>query len=249
MPYKMKIIARILMIVCLFLQTGNTAFAQGKRLLIAGDPEKEGGYLVEITRRAFEVAGYTPEFVFVPWARALIKSTEGEYDVLLAAYYTEERAEKLLYSKPIGKTEVFLLKLKNRNINYKTIADLKPYRIGHIRNSKVSPEFDEAEKNYLDIEYVHNTEQNIKKLLAGRIDLVVEKRERIDQLLNTTFRKDAHKLELVYPPLNTNYFHNCVSRKKPDHEQIIADFNKGLKMIRDDGTRKNILEKYGISLE
>ncbi len=223
--------------------------AQQKHILIAGDEEKEGGYLVEITREAFQRVGYTPEFRFVPWARALTLAIDGTYTALLAAYYTEERAEKLAYSEPIGATRVFLLKRKDDTITYTTMDDLKPYRIGHIRGSKVGEEFDEAENTFLTMEYVSDTEQSIRMLLLGRIDLVVEKEERLIQLLNTVFQEDAEKVEFIYPPLRVNHFHNCVSKTLPGYQQLVDDFNRGLQMIQEDGTLSTILKKHGIASE
>ncbi|OZG74133.1 hypothetical protein BTA51_03675 [Hahella sp. CCB-MM4] len=225
---------------------GCPAFSSGKPLVVAGDEEKKGSYLVEITEAAFQRVGYETEFQFVPWSRALNKSIQGKYDVLLAAYYTAERAEKLDYSEPIGSADVMLLKRKDEAITFHDLNDLRPYKIGHIGASKVSQEFDEAEKSYLQMEYVYNAETNIRKLLAHRIDLVVEKRQRVDELLKTVFKKDAKNLEYLLPPLARNYFHNCVSKLLKDHEQIIRDFNKGLQMIRDDGTKAKILSRHGI---
>jgi len=225
----------------------QTAFVQQTHILIAGDEEKEGSYLVELTQEAFQRVGYTPEFRFVPWARALKLSIKGDYKVLLAAYFSEERAEKLAYTAPIGSTRVFFLKRKDQSMTYTTMDDLKPYRIGHIRGSKVNTAFDEAEKTFLTMEYVSSTEQNINKLLAGRLDLVVEKEERLTQLLKTEFQDDADKLELIYPPLQVNPFYNCVSKALPNAQQIVDDFNRGLQMIREDGTLSTILTKYGVA--
>lgn len=218
-----------------------------KHILIAGDEEKRGSYLVEITREAFLKAGYSTEFIFVPWARALLNSIEGKYDVLLAAYYTQERAEKLLYSESIGVTKIFFLKQKKVNISYATMDDLKPYRIGHILGSKVNKEFDEAEESFLKIEYVSNTKQNIRKLLTGRLDLVVEKEERLKQLLASEFKNEAENLEFLYPPLQVNKFYNCVSKKRPGYQKIVEDFNHGLELINEDGTLSLIHKKYGIT--
>ncbi|MBN2059348.1 MAG: transporter substrate-binding domain-containing protein [Deltaproteobacteria bacterium] len=204
---------------------------------------------MEITEEAFKRVGYAPEFKFLPWIRALDLSLEGKYDVLLGAYYTQERAEKMTYSEPIGKTEKMLLKLKEKDIRYKTLEELKPYRIGYIRGAQVSREFEEAEKAYLNVEYVVDTEMNIRKLLSGRIDLVVEKKERIIYLLDTVFKKDRHKVEFIYPPLAINYFYNCVSKILPNHREIVDDFNRGLKILREDGTEEKILKKYGIYSE
>ncbi|WP_431689388.1 substrate-binding periplasmic protein [Hahella sp. NBU794] len=234
----------IALIIGVFFLSGSV-FAEKRALVVAGDEEKKGGYLVEITEAAFSRVGYATDFRFVPWSRALTKSIAGEYDVLLAAYYTKERAEKLAYSKPIGVAQVVLLKRKDSAISYHNIEDLKPYRIGHISNSKVSPEFDKAEAEYLNMEYAFDAETNIRKLLAGRLDLVVEKKQRIVQLVNTVFASEAHKLAFVNPPLHTNYFHNCVSKVNPDYQKIIHDFNLGLDIIRKDGTEARILKKHG----
>ncbi|WP_207261254.1 transporter substrate-binding domain-containing protein [Desulfovibrio sp. Huiquan2017] len=223
--------------------------AQDNPIVIAGDMEKEGGYLAEITDAAFRRVGYDPKFIFVPWARALSGTIATEYDVLLAAYQTEERGKVLLYSNPIGTTDVILLKLKTRDIHFSRIEDLRPYRIGHIKGSKVNKEFDEAEKKYLKIDYVKDAQYNIKKLLAGRIDLAVEKKERIEQLLKTAFRDYADRFEFITPPLQKNFFCNCISKKHESSYQIIYDFNRGLRMIQEDGTLDAILERHGAPSE
>jgi polar amino acid transport system substrate-binding protein len=128
---------------------------------------------VDITKAAFERQGYVPQFQFFPWARALASTESGLITVLLAAYYTPERAATYLYSDLIGTTRVFLVKRADQKITYKTFAD---------------------------------AEQNMRKLLAGRIDLFVEKEERVNQLLATTFKDDASKLEFLYLPLQVNQF-------------------------------------------
>jgi len=232
-----------------FVQYVSDVCAQDNPIVVAGDMEKEGGYLAEITDTAFRRVGYDPEFVFVPWARALSGAIETEYDILLAAYRTEEREKVLLYSNPIGTTDVILLKLKIRDIHFSNIEDLRPYRIGHIKGSKVSKEFDEAEKEYLEMDYVKDAEYNMKKLLAGRIDLAVEKRERIEQLLKTDFRDYADRFEIITPPLQKNFFYNCISKKHKSSYQIISDFNRGLRMIQEDGTLNAILERHAAPSE
>ena len=236
-------------LICVFSVLSLGAFAQNAPIVVAGDEEKEGGYLVDITREALERVGYAPEFRFIPWVRALNQSIEGKYTMLLSAYYTEERAEKLIYSEPIGSARVFFLKRKDQEISYTSIDDLRSYRIGHIRGSKVNQEFDSAESDFLKMEYVVSTEQNIKKLLSGRLDLVVEKEQQILQLLGTEFQDEADSLELLYPPLQVNNFYNCVSKALPNAQQIIDDFNRGLQMIEEDGTLSAILTKHGISTE
>lgn len=212
MSIKCLIMVILMLLPLNFVHYVSGVCAQDNSIIIAGDMEKEGGYLAEITDTAFRRVGYDPKLVFVPWARALSGTIGTEYDVLLAAYRTEEREKVLLYSNPIGKADVILLKLKSRNIHFSSIEDLRPYRIGHIQGSKVNKEFDEAEKEYLKMDYVRDAKYNMKKLLAGRIDLAVEKKERVEQLLKTSFRDSADRFEFITPPLQTNLFYNCISK-------------------------------------
>jgi polar amino acid transport system substrate-binding protein len=74
---------------------------------VVADEEKRGGYLVEIMAAAFKKVGYQAEFDYVPWARALNETIQGKYPVLLAAYYSDERARVMSYSEPIGSVEVY----------------------------------------------------------------------------------------------------------------------------------------------
>ena len=244
MSIKCFIMVILMLLPLNFVHCVSDVCAQDNPIVIAGDMEKEGGYLAEITDTAFRRVGYDPEFVFVPWARALLGTIEIEYDVLLAAYRTEEREKVLLYSNPIGRTDVILLKLKTRDIHFSSIKDLRPYRIGHIKGSKVNKEFDEAEKEYLEMDYVKDAKYNMKKLLAGRIDLAVEKKERIEQLLKTSFRDYADRFEFITPPLQKNFFYNCISKKHGSSYKLISDFNRGLRMIQEDGTLDAILERH-----
>ena len=50
---------------------------------------------------------------------------------------------------------------------------------------------------------------------------------------------------VLSPILGKKGLHLMMGRKIPDHEKIIADFNKGLKEIREDGTYGRILSSHG----
>ncbi|WP_320007679.1 transporter substrate-binding domain-containing protein [Maridesulfovibrio sp.] len=249
MKYTIYFLISILTCLSIEFHDESIAHALEKKVTVAGDLEKENGYLVKITNAAFLRVGYEPEFIFLPWIRAITGTIEGEYDVLLAAYHTDDREKELRYSDPIGTAVVVLLKLRSKNVSFNKIEDLAQYRIGHIKGSKVSTEFDKAEKEYLNVQYVVDTTLNLKKLLKHRIDLVVEKKERIEALLQTTFRDSANKFAYVDPPLKINNYYNCSSRKNKRSYQIIQDFNRGLSLIKEDGTYDAILKHHNISAE
>ncbi len=202
-----------------------------------------------MTREAFKRVGYEAQFDFEPWARALGDGIAGKYDVVLGAYYTEERAKKFKYSDGTGSVRIMLWKLKSKNIPYHDrLEELKGYAVGMVRNSAVNPEFDSYKEN-LKIDYASNQENDLKKLIAGNIDLFIEKNISVDTLLNTTYSAHKNEVESFGKPLMVGKFYNMFSMAVPDYEKHAADFNRGLKMIKEDGTENRILAQHGLSPE
>jgi polar amino acid transport system substrate-binding protein len=203
------------------------------------DLEKQGGFLVAVTQRAFERVGYAVTVSYVPWARALRMVAAGEAEALLGAYHSAERAERLLYTDPIGRAEVVFFGLKEAGIRYRSVEDLRPYRIGTIIGASYTPEFDAAD--FLMKEPVSDYLLNLRKLLAGRVQLVVEKRSVVEHALATRFPSEAPRVVALDKPLKSALFFNAFSRALPGHERKVADFNAGLRSISADGTLAAIM--------
>ena len=61
------------------------------------------GYGVEYLDKIAEYTGFQYEYVLDTWENCLAKVESGEIDLICMAQYTEDRAEKFLYSKiPLG---------------------------------------------------------------------------------------------------------------------------------------------------
>lgn len=215
--------------------------AQVRTIHFATDPEKAGGYLLAVTQAAFERVGYRVEVDYRPWGRALEDVMAGQTEALLGAYYTDQRAEKLYYSKQIGQSEMVFFKLRTTRVPYRQLSDLKGMTVGIIREASYPPEFD----NMTEIarEAVSDPRINIRKLLAGRIPLFVEKKAYIQAVLKTEFPDDAGKIDFLTPPLKTLKFFNCFSKAVPGADRKLADFNRGLEMIARDGTLAAIMAR------
>lgn len=205
------------------------------------DKEKEGGFLIEVTKAAFAKVGHEVKIEYMPWARALRSVMEGESEALLGSYYNEERAQKMLYSDLIGRSDMVFFKLKSTHIVFDKLEDLRPYTVGTIIGAAYTPEFDAAQ--YIKKEAVSDYLTNIKKLAAGRFDLFVEKKYVVLNALQNQFPDEYNKIDMLPKPLRENKFYNAFSKTHPDYEKTVADFNKGLKAIMDDGTYDKIMKK------
>jgi len=227
-------------VLCFALTT--VAWAQSPKIVtLATDPEKPGGFLLELTIEAFKEMGYEPNVQFEPWARALNAAMNGEVDGLLGCLYSDERAKKLAYSDELAESSTVFFALESSKITYTTLQDLSKYTIGTIRSSFYPPEFTAA--TYLKTEPASDYLENIRKLLAGRIDLFVEKRLIVMSFLAGSPESGAGHIVALEPPIMVNKYYNGFSKSAPSAQQKLRDFNKGLQMIKNDGMYAIIMKK------
>ncbi|MEX0584449.1 MAG: transporter substrate-binding domain-containing protein, partial [Natronospirillum sp.] len=98
----------------------------------------EGGVGIQIIREALGRNGYDIEVTIMPWARAEAGVRAGTFDVLPGTWYTEERAEDLLFSDHYMVNEVKFIKRVTDDFQYsgldsvtgKTVAVILDYGYG-----------------------------------------------------------------------------------------------------------------------
>lgn len=219
----------------------GTLTAATKTINFVTDKEKDGGFLLAITKEAFSRVGYTVNVEYLPWARALNNVMTGESEALLGAQYTDERAKNMAYSNLVGESPMVFFKMKSNNISYNKLQDLSNYTIGTIVNSAYTSEFDSA--TYLKKVAVSDFTSNIKNLIGEKIQLFVEKKYVVLNAIKTQFPNYYGKIDYLPKPLKEMKFYNTFSKKSPDYQQKLNDFNKGLDMIKKDGTFDKIMDK------
>lgn len=202
-----------------------------------------GGIATEIVRQAFLQAGYEIDVVWVPWPRALENAKKGIYDGVLGAWYTEERTQFFTYSLPFFKNEIVFFKRKDERIAYKSLKDLKPYRIGVAKNA--APH--ELLKSELaaNLEVANSGILSIKMLMGKRFNMIAEEKLSVIHLLNNNFPQWRNTIEVMDPPLQINNLHVIISKKLPHHQNITADFNAGLQKILSEGWIENLRKQRG----
>jgi polar amino acid transport system substrate-binding protein len=202
----------------------------------------DGGALTVITKEAFRRVGHNATVSFIPWTRAMKDVVAGNADFVMGAYANEERAKTFILSEAVYDVEVTLVALDTLQITaYDNLQQLKEFTIGVSRGWANTKEFDAAD--YLTKEVARDPQLNLRKLYRNRIDLTVGARD----ILNWEARKEKHDVSrLVYlqPPLQTNALHLLGSRATDDGLLFTDDFNRGLAMLKQDGTYAKILRKY-----
>lgn len=202
------------------------------------------GIINEIVDSAFQRSGHTTTIQFFSWRRAMQNVKIGNTDVLLGAYYTEERDQDYRFSRPIFDIDIGLIALKELGIvQYDSLNDLKRYTIGVGDNWSYGEEFDAA--THLKKEPVISSTQNVRKLFRNRVDLIAMAIPVFKYEYNQIRRNKKNNVVILRPLLASQPIYIMVGRALPDGEKIIADFNRGLDAIIKDGTYDYLLKKHG----
>ena len=145
------------------------------------DPESDApGIMVEIAQEVFSRAGHTVEYHTMPWARAIHAARHGAVTGIIGAF-KGDAPDFIFPDNELAKLSgSALFAVKNFPWRYQGISSLQEVRLGAILHydygeeaSAYIEEFQGSEK--IDIIAGEDAlERNIEKLLAGRIDVVIE---------------------------------------------------------------------------
>ena len=97
------------------------------------------------------------------------------------------------------------------------------------------------------MDYASDFETNFKKLIGGRIDILVDEKLATIRLIAAEYPNFKERIIVLQPPLESDGLYLIVPKKIKDARGIIADFNTGLKLISKNGTMQRILEAYGVN--
>jgi len=204
------------------------------------------GFLPEVLVKAYERVGYEVSLQFLSWSDALNAVKNGDMTILCGAYYTPQRERFLAYSQPIAKAQDVLFKKVERDITYRRLTDLKPYKIGVVRGAAHGKDFDAAD--FLNKIRETHSGQNIRKLLVDKIDLMAGPRDVIKFIIKRDYPLFVDKIVEVPPPLSMNNIHFGFSKKVAEHQALLKAFSEGLKLLKNDGTFAYLAQKHGVNV-
>lgn len=203
-----------------------------------------GGLATDIVSTALARAGYASDFEQVPWARALLGVGEGRYDVLVNAWYTDDRTKFGQFSGEYLLNRVRFLKRKDAPIEFSNLQQLHTYPIAVVRGYAYSPEFDEDVA--LQKIPVHNFAMAVRMVAADRVKLTLEDEYVARYYLARESTKVRNAVEFLPKPLSENSLHILVSLKNPQHEEIVASFDREIARMKVDGSYEKLMRQHGM---
>ena len=210
-----------------------------------GDPKNpNGGLGLEIMRAAFKTQGHDMTMEYVPWARAESGVKNGTYDILPFTWRTDARAKVLLFSTAYAVGNVRFIKRKGDDFEFNGLESLNGKLVGTIRGYGYSDAFGASAA--FQRENGNELMTNIKKLLRHRIDLTLEDEIVARSVIGASDPEALKQIEFVKTPLSVNPLYITAGLQNPKAQEIIGSFNKGLEIIKANGTYDKIFKKYGM---
>jgi polar amino acid transport system substrate-binding protein len=240
-----------LIIAMLMFSLFSTSAYSGEKIVLAtlewepyiGQSLKNNGYVAELVKEAFKRAGIDVELQFNQWTRTVGLSKAGKVDGYFPEYYNEEAKTHAVFSDPFQGGPIVFFKLKSRDLTFTKIEDLKGLKIGTVLGYTSTKEFDEATSFTKDPAKDELT--NFKKLVAGKIDLVVADKFVGLDLIKNNIPDKVNDIEFMSNSLQDMDLYLCLSKKKEMSDKYIAIFNKHLNAMKEDGTLETILKSHG----
>lgn len=213
----------------------------------SGQALQDQGASIAIAKAAFAAMGHRLEVSIYPWNRSVALASEENsiYAGYFPEYHAQDIAEDFIFSDPIGSGPLGFAELKSNPVQWQVLSDLNDYRIGTVQGYVNTADFDEMAKNKELITYSAISDvNNLKKLTAGRLDLVVIDRFVMEYLLvsDNQLSKKAHLIQFNQRLLEDKKLYICF-KKNEQGKALAKVFNQGLKTIDIDSFMHSYLQE------
>ncbi|MEJ6004469.1 transporter substrate-binding domain-containing protein [Paucibacter sp. AS339] len=204
----------------------------------------DGGAALAIGRAALERAGIAAEVLFRPWARVIAETERGESDGILGVWFEPSRERYLAYTQALGVSNRigFMARAGNAIVvdDLSRLSQIAGLRIGTVRGYANPPRFEQIG---FTTDLAIDDATNLRKLLAGRIDLVLIDKGVAFHLLQTQLREAAPRFQWLEPAVADMPLHMALTRNRPDFSALLGKVNRGLSELRDSGELAMILKR------
>jgi len=232
-----------------------------QELIIGGIPEE--GMRVKTDEGLYagfdvDVIDYIMKELKIPYKILLFDSSPrlkdswingNDLDMVFTYSVNTDREAYLIYPKESHiqlSHHFFILKKNEGKIIYNTFEDFKGLKVGITQGWAYTPEFWQAVGSGIfqsDVQPVG--ERQIKKLLAGRFDIAPL--PTYSTLYDAKNKGYADQITYLPKPLKSEPYYNTFVKKSnyPGLRELVDQYDRILKNMKDDGTLNAIITKYG----
>lgn len=182
----------------------------------------------------------------LPWKRVLAGTESGELHLGMPLFQTPEREAFARFTGPIHYSTFGLFVKKGKEFKFDAIDDLSGKKFGISRGFVVSGDLDAAIKaKKVTIDEVPTIDQNILKLMAGRIDAFPSNIVSTLYLLKgTPESSEIVALPKLLADKRPAFLVVSKAANIPNKEQLIPALTEALEGLHKDGTYAKLVSKY-----
>lgn len=218
---------------------------------INGNPDDANpGYMIELAKEILTPKGITVDYQITPWARALLSVRTGLSDCTVGAYKTEV-PDFIFPDLEWGIDQNLFYVEKSNPWRFTGLDSFSKTRIGLISEYSYTDEIDQFAKEtknkaIFDYTFSDNAlEQNITKVLAGRLTATIE-----SQLVMPEKLKELGLEGQLIPAGNSGQtipMYIACSPNKASSLTYVKWFDEGITRLRKTGRLREILAKYALN--
>lgn len=203
--------------------------------------DPKGKMLETLFREAMSMHGHEVEFFYFPWARSKELVLQGRYDVTFPWYLNNELKEAFhVTPTPMMREKEVFFALKKTHFDWKSISDLKKYRVGGTLGYSHVATFEQAG---IHVETSTDELHNFSKLEAGRIDVYPSSYIVGNQFIRELFGPEELEKFKVHPkPLRDDPMFALFSKKTQNGMAYAAALDDSLKRLIESGRYKELVK-------
>lgn len=203
------------------------------------------GLAPAVSRQLFAELGYQVQLsADSNWKRCLLEVEQGNADIVVAAFRTEQRQTWLHFSQVPIITDPITLYVNNQTpLRYEQLDDLKGKTVGLLLGDSFGDTIDRFIQRHNTIEYVSQGKQNFAKLAVGRIDYMP-----LGQLsgnLQRTRLGFSDQVRALDTIITTEYYYLALGK----HSQLqrhLPYLNQRLLEMQQDGSLARLTRQYSL---
>jgi len=206
------------------------------------------GYMIEVAEKVFGQAGYQLDYVNQPWVRAVRDVREGLADCVVGAYWIDT-PDFVFGEEPLGMDiQAFFVRRDHPFRFHGQPQDLRGMRVGVIGGYAYGEEYDRLIRLSGAVSEPMNDdnalEQNIRKMLAGRIDTTLESKFVMQAKLKDLGLQRQVIMAGQFGEPTPMYIACSPAKHTSTHYVTLLD--QGIRAMRASGELREMLARYGL---
>jgi len=199
------------------------------------------GIDVDVLTAAFKEVAQPIEIAVLPWKRLIKLMKIGEIAGVLSCSKQKDRESYMLFSERISFVRHAVISRNRLNIKkIKTLNDLKNYSVTTISGRETA---EQLTKNHIHYRAAKDIRSGLVSILYRDVDILYASEISVQYSAKILGKQNTIKaIYLNDVPKNNLYL--CISKSYPNSENILHLFNRGLKIIKENGKYQQIQAKY-----